>query len=291
MHTIQPGIFYGLVRLLSASAHGSSKVSQQILQSQILVTVASLFESSSYLCGGVSSMPFSANTAAQLLILIEIIDKVLPTVSCGDVASLDGFEQLKKERNQEEYHILCPDPTPEGMKVKDFLYSNQDYLNAVAMRLLIVLLNLQSSSVSFEVKGKANKVIEKVIFYSSTDCLESMREIPFSDYLSGLLRARDSLLVVQGLKLAALLLHKLPLIFQHIFLREGPAYEINALVHRQRDDTKNKTRKQWKGLIPAVASELVSEYFSNEKGELMGTLLVFQCFAKNFGPRLLTLSF
>ena len=269
---MQPGIFYGLIRLLSASARGSSRVSQQILQSHVLGTVASLFESSSFLCGGVASMSLAPCTAAQLLILIEIIDKVLPSVSCADVASLEGFEQFRKERNQEqEYHLLCPDPTPEGMKLKDFLYSNSSDLNTVAMRLLSVLLSLQSSSVSFEVKEKANKVIEKVIFYSSTDCLESIKEMPFSDYLSGLLRARDSLLVVQGLKLAALLLHKLPLIFQQTFLREGPAYEINALIHRQNDKTKSKSQTRSKELIPAVASELISEYFSNPEGQLMGT--------------------
>jgi len=276
MHSIQSGIFYGLIRLLSAAAHGSSRVSQQILQSQILVMVASLIESSSFLSGGVASMPFSPNTAAQLLILIEIIDMILPTVSCADVATLEGFEQLRKERNEEEeYHIICPDPTPEGTKVRDFLYSNQNYLNTVARRLLSVLLILQSSSVSFEVKGKANSVIEKVIFYSSTDCLESIKDIQFSDYLSGLLRARDSLLVVQGLKLAALVLHKLPLIFQHVFLREGPAYEINALVHRQNDNINNATRKKSKEFISTVASELMSEYFSNPEGHLLGTPLVF----------------
>jgi hypothetical protein len=143
------------------------------------------------------------------------------------------------------------------------------------MRLLSVLLNLQSSSVTFEVKDKANKVIEKVIFYSSTDCLETIKEIPFSDYLSGLLRSRESLLVVQGLKLAALLLHKLPLIFQQTFLREGPAYEINALIHRQNDKTKSKSRKKSKELVPAVAAELISKYFSNPEGHLMGTPFIF----------------
>ena len=70
----------------------------------------------------------------------------------------------------------------------------------------------------------------QLIYHSSPEMLtESLREVPFSSFLVGLLSSSSAETAAPGMVLAELLMHKLPTIYRSLFVKEGTCHALSQL--------------------------------------------------------------
>lgn len=81
-----------------------------------------------------------------------------------------------------------------------------------------------------QVREKVLSIIVKIVQYSPPDLLLTLlKRIPISSFIASLLGSRDSGVLATGVRLAELLMLKLPETFVTMFLKEGVFHSLEQL--------------------------------------------------------------
>eukprot|EP01103_Thecamoeba_quadrilineata_P015346 TRINITY_DN481_c1_g1_i1.p1 TRINITY_DN481_c1_g1~~TRINITY_DN481_c1_g1_i1.p1 ORF type:complete len:1638 (-),score=371.48 TRINITY_DN481_c1_g1_i1:6-4919(-) len=227
-----------VLRLLTAIAHGSSSLTLSLLQEGIAPILKSLI----LLSESSQSMSRSPEFHSEILSLINELLPPLPKEVCPPLALKSKFQSritpssLRKKKPEEE-EVKQPDAECRLEMIKKYphLVAN---LNEVLFENLIKIFNSTAFS---PIQHKCLSSITKLIYFSTPEALyDLLKSLAMSSFIATLLSSRDLIVVATAIKIAEILMQKLPNIFEYYFRREGVIYEIERLVtsvNKHKDST------------------------------------------------------
>ncbi|KAK9164539.1 hypothetical protein Syun_005441 [Stephania yunnanensis] len=99
------------------------------------------------------------------------------------------------------------------------------------MDLLPVLVQIYGSSVNGPVRHKCLSVIGKLMYFSTSDMIQSLNSVTnISSFLAGVLAWKDPQVLVPALQITGILMEKLPSVFSKMFVREGVVHAVDMLI-------------------------------------------------------------
>ncbi|CAA0816798.1 E3 ubiquitin-protein ligase UPL3 [Striga hermonthica] len=114
---------------------------------------------------------------------------------------------------------------------KELLNDQPELLQQFGMDLLPVLVQIYGSSVNGPVRHKCLSVIGKLMYFSSSEMIQSLISVTnISSFLAGVLAWKDPQVLVPALQIAEILMEKLPDTFSKMFIREGVIHAVDALI-------------------------------------------------------------
>ena len=268
-------MFYGLVKILSYCAISSSSSSKCLLESRISNVVQYLLSGSSFLVREGKSVT-GPTTVDQVMALVSLVTNTLPPVS---YLRIHSFAEISQEvgsllqKNGPLLDLLCPVLSLDQSCKATLLEEQSHLVDHTTADLLLPLLDIQHSSLPFDVKQQAIAALEKLVFFSSEECLlEAVVGVPVSSFVASLLGSSEMVLVIRGLKISACLLLKNEKIFKASFLKEGV---VHALFQLNVDgDCCSQDRAERK-LMQKLSNSLLSKYFlDRENSGFMSTCMI-----------------
>nr|KAJ0189415.1 hypothetical protein LSAT_V11C800439350 [Lactuca sativa] len=218
--SLSPSTYTGLIRLLSACASGSPLGSKTLLLLGISGILKDILSGSGHAASMYVS-PALSRPPEQIFEIVNLTNELLPPLPQGTI-SLPSSSTLfvkgslirKSPGKQEE--------TSGGAPEKEKLLTDQPgLLLQFGMDLLPVLIQIYGSSVNTPVRHKCLSVIGKLMYFSTSDMIQS---------LLGVLAWKDPQVLLPSLQIAEILMEKLPETFSKLFVREGVVHAIDTLI-------------------------------------------------------------
>ena len=117
------------------------------------------------------------------------------------------------------------DPRVEALKENPELY------NSFIQSLFTILYEVYNTSAGPAVKHRCLQSLLRMIYYSSSDLLETiLRQQSISSHIASMLASSDYKIVISALQISEILMKKLPEIFSVYFYREGVVHQIEILI-------------------------------------------------------------
>ncbi|KAK6120887.1 hypothetical protein DH2020_045369 [Rehmannia glutinosa] len=191
--------------------------------------------------GLVSSMSVSPalnRPSEQIFEIVNLANELLPplpqgTISLPASSSLFMKGSLPKKGNagssgkQEDSN----GNTQEVLTREKLLNDQPELLQQFGTDLLPVLVQIYGSSVNGPVRHKCLSVIGKLMYFSSSEMIQSLINVTnISSFLAGVLAWKDPQVLVPALQIAEILMEKLPGTFSKMFVREGVVHAVHTLI-------------------------------------------------------------
>eukprot|EP00899_Mesostigma_viride_P024650 jgi/Mesvir1/536/Mv11394-RA.2 len=96
--------------------------------------------------------------------------------------------------------------------------------------LLPVLVQVYGASVNPPVRKRCLSSLNKLLYFSTSDMLQPLKDTTIASFLAGLLSSKDTSTLSYGLSMAELLMSKLPAVFSKAFVKEGLLHAIDKLI-------------------------------------------------------------
>ncbi|RDX83695.1 E3 ubiquitin-protein ligase UPL3, partial [Mucuna pruriens] len=229
--------YTGLIRLLSTCASGSPLGAKTLL----LLGISGILKD--ILSGpGVSSnasvSPALSRPPEQIFEIVNLANELLPPLPQGTISLPIIFNIFMKGP------IVKKSPVGSSGKPEDMngnvpeisareklLNDQPELLQQFAMDLLPVLIQIYGSSVNGPVRHKCLSVIGKLMYFSTAEMIQSLLSVTnISSFLAGVLAWKDPHVLVPALKIAEILMEKLPGTFSKMFIREGVVHAVDQLI-------------------------------------------------------------
>ncbi|KAK6916719.1 HECT domain [Dillenia turbinata] len=230
--------YTGLIRLLSTCASGSPLSAKTLLLLGISGILKDIL-SGSGLSTSVSVAPALTRPQEQIFEIVNLANELLPPLPQGVISlplSSNLFVKgslIKKSPaagssgKQEDSNGNLTE-----ISAREKLLNDQPkLLQQFGMDLLPVLVQIYGSSVNGPVRYKCLSVIGKLMYFSTSDMIQSLLSVTnISSFLAGVLAWKDPLVLVPALQISEILMEKLPATFSKIFVREGVVHAVDTLI-------------------------------------------------------------
>ncbi|CAF1553813.1 unnamed protein product [Adineta ricciae] len=111
------------------------------------------------------------------------------------------------------------------------LKENPELYNTFVQSLFTILYEVYNTSAGPAVKHRCLQSLLRMIYYSSSDLLETiLRQQSISSHIASMLASSDYKIVISALQISEILMKKLPEIFSVYFYREGVVHQIEILI-------------------------------------------------------------
>ncbi|KAK6120885.1 hypothetical protein DH2020_045371 [Rehmannia glutinosa] len=229
--------YTGLIRLLSTCASGSPLGAKSLLLLGISGILKDILQGSG-LVSSMSVSPALNRPSDQIFEIVNLANELLPplpqgTISLPASSSLFMKGSLPKKGNagssgkQEDSN----GNTQEVLTREKLLNDQPELLQQFGTDLLPVLVQIYGSSVNGPVRHKCLSVIGKLMYFSSSEMIQSLINVTnISSFLAGVLAWKDPQVLVPALQIAEILMEKLPGTFSKMFVREGVVHAVHTLI-------------------------------------------------------------
>ncbi|KAE8703155.1 E3 ubiquitin-protein ligase UPL3 [Hibiscus syriacus] len=226
----------GLIRLLSTCASGSPLRGKTFLQIGISSILKDILIGSGVSAN--SSVPPAINRSAdQVFEIANMANELLPPfpraisfTACSNIFSKVSI--VKSPGSNSEKLDNTDENASEVSAQEQLLHHQPVLLQQFGMDLLPILIQqIYGSSLNTPVCYKCLSVIGKLVYFSSVEMIQSLLSLTnISSFLAGVLASKDPHVLVPSLKIAEILMEKLPATFSKMFIREGVVHVVDQLV-------------------------------------------------------------
>ncbi|CAJ1933723.1 unnamed protein product, partial [Sphenostylis stenocarpa] len=229
--------YTGLIRLLSTCASGSPLGAKTLLLLGISGILKDILSGS-----GVSSnssvSPALSRPPEQIFEIVNLANELLPPLPQGTISLpiisnmfLKGPIVRKSPAGTSGKQEDTSGNAPEISAREKLLNDQPELLQQFAMDLLPVLIQIYGSSVNGPVRHKCLSVVGKLMYFSTAEMIQSLLSVTnISSFLAGVLAWKDPHVLVPALKIAEILMEKLPVTFSKMFIREGVVHAVDQLI-------------------------------------------------------------
>ncbi|KAK7312253.1 hypothetical protein VNO77_36002 [Canavalia gladiata] len=229
--------YTGLIRLLSTCASGSPLGAKTLLLLGISGILKDILSGS-----GVSSnssvSPALSRPPEQIFEIVNLANELLPTLPHGTIPPfiisnvfLKGPIVKKSPAGSSGKPEDTNGNVPEISAREKLLNDQPALLKQFAMDLLPVLIQIYGASVNGPVRHKCLSVIGKLMYFSTAEMIQSLLGVTnISSFLAGVLAWKDPHVLLPALKIAEILMEKLPGTFSKMFIREGVVHAVDQLI-------------------------------------------------------------
>ncbi|KAK8367895.1 hypothetical protein V6Z11_A01G003200 [Gossypium hirsutum] len=229
--------YTGLIRLLSTCASGSPVGAKTLLMLGISGILKDILVGSD-ISANSAVPPTLSRPAEQIFEIVNLANELLPPLPQGTIslpASSNIFFKgsIVKEAptSSSEKEDNTDGNASEVSAREKLLHKQPDILQQFGMDLLPVLIQIYGSSVNTPIRHKCLSVIGKLMYFSSAEMIQNLLSVTnLSSFLAGILASKDPHVLVPSLKIAEILLEKLPATFSKMFVREGVVHAVDQLV-------------------------------------------------------------
>ncbi|KAK5843890.1 E3 ubiquitin-protein ligase UPL3-like [Gossypium arboreum] len=229
--------YTGLIRLLSTCASGSPVGAKTLLMLGISGILKDILVGSD-ISANSAVPPTLSRPAEQIFEIVNLAKELLPPLPQGTIslpASSNIFFKgsIVKEAptSSSEKEDNTDGNASEVSAREKLLHKQPDILQQFGMDLLPVLIQIYGSSVNTPIRHKCLSVIGKLMYFSSAEMIQNLLSVTnLSSFLAGILASKDPHVLVPSLKIAEILLEKLPATFSKMFVREGVVHAVDQLV-------------------------------------------------------------
>ncbi|KAG2397980.1 E3 ubiquitin-protein [Vigna angularis] len=229
--------YTGLIRLLSTCASGSPLGAKTLLLLGISGILKDIL-SGSGVSSNASVSPALSRPPEQIFEIVNLANELLPPLPQGTI-SLPIISNMFMKGP-----IIRKSPAGSSGKQEDsngnvteisarekLLNDQPELLKQFAMDLLPVLIQIYGSSVNGPVRHKCLSVIGKLMYFSTAEMIQSLLSVTnISSFLAGVLAWKDPHVLIPALKIAEILMEKLPGTFSKMFIREGVVHAVDQLI-------------------------------------------------------------
>ncbi|KAK9129435.1 hypothetical protein Sjap_009922 [Stephania japonica] len=247
----------GLIRLLSTCASCSPLGAKTLLLLGISGILKDIL-SGSGLVASISVSPALTRPPEQIFEIVNLADELLPPLPQGTISlpscsflvrgSIGKKSQPVSSGKQEEANGTISEVSAREKLLQD----QPELLQRFGMDLLPVLVQIYGSSVNGPVRHKCLSVIGKLMYFSTSDMINSLNSVTnISSFLAGVLAWKDPQVLVPALQIAGILMEKLPSIFSKMFVREGVVHAVDMLIIPDSSNTVSRLSMTEKDSEPA----------------------------------------
>ncbi|XP_020214843.1 E3 ubiquitin-protein ligase UPL3 [Cajanus cajan] len=229
--------YTGLIRLLSTCASGSPLGAKTLLLLGISGILKDIL-SGSGVSSNASVSPALSRPPEQIYEIVNLANELLPPLPHGTISLpiisnmfLKGPIVRKSPAGSSGKQEDTNGNVPEISAREKLLNDQPELLKQFAMDLLPVLIQIYGSSVNGPVRHKCLSVIGKLMYFSTAEMIQSLLSVTnVSSFLAGVLAWKDPHVLVPALKIAEILMEKLPGTFSKMFIREGVVHAVDQLI-------------------------------------------------------------
>ncbi|KAL9296334.1 hypothetical protein ACSQ67_022230 [Phaseolus vulgaris] len=229
--------YTGLIRLLSTCASGSPLGAKTLLLLGISGILKDIL-SGSGVSSNASVSPALSRPPEQIFEIVNLANELLPPLPQGTISLpiisnmfLKGPIVRKSPAGSSGKQEDSNGTVPEISAREKLLNDQPELLRQFAMDLLPVLIQIYGSSVNGPVRHKCLSVIGKLMYFSTAEMIQSLLSVTnISSFLAGVLAWKDPHVLVPALKIAEILMEKLPGTFSKMFIREGVVHAVDQLI-------------------------------------------------------------
>ncbi|KAK4761209.1 hypothetical protein SAY87_006102 [Trapa incisa] len=229
--------YTGLIRILATCASGSPLGAKTLLLLGISGTLQDILSGSGVFANG-SVPPALSRPPEQIFEIVNLANELLPPLPQGSVslpASSNLFVKgpvFKKSLASTSGKVEEINSNVNEVSARQKLLNEQpELLKQFGMDLLPVMIQIYGSSVNAPVRHKCLSVIAKLMYFSSSEIIQSLLSVTnISSFLAGILAWKDPHVLVPALQIADILMEKLPETFSKMFVREGVIHAIDQLI-------------------------------------------------------------
>ncbi|KAL3631668.1 E3 ubiquitin-protein ligase upl3 [Castilleja foliolosa] len=218
--------YTGLIRLLSTCASGSPLGSKSLLLLGISGTLKGILQGPG-LVSSMSVSPALSRPPEQVFEIVNLANELLPPLPQGIISLPAKKGSASSSGKQDDSGGKMGDV----LSREKLLNDQPELLHQFGMDLLPVLSQIYGSSVNGPVRHKCLSVIGKLMYFSSSEMIQSLINVTnISSFLAGVLAWKDPHVMVPALQIAEILMERLPDTFSKMFVREGVVHAIDALI-------------------------------------------------------------
>ncbi|TKY67661.1 E3 ubiquitin-protein ligase UPL3 [Spatholobus suberectus] len=229
--------YTGLIRLLSTCASGSPLGAKTLLLLGISGILKDIL-SGSGVSSNASVSPALSRPPEQIFEIVNLANELLPPLPQGTISLpiisnmfFKGPAVKKSPAGSSGKQEDTNGNVPEISAREKLLNDRPELLKQFAMDLLPVLIQIYGSSVNGPVRHKCLSVIGKLMYFSTAEMIQSLLSVTnISSFLAGVLAWKDPHVLVPALKIAEILMEKLPGTFSKMFIREGVVHAVDQLI-------------------------------------------------------------
>ncbi|KAL3631669.1 E3 ubiquitin-protein ligase upl3 [Castilleja foliolosa] len=227
----------GLIRLLSTCASGSPLGSKSLLLIGISGTLKGILQGPG-LVSSTSVSPALSRPPEQVFEIVNLANELLPSLPQGIISLpasnslfMKGSPAKKGSASSSGKQDDSGGKMREVLSREKLLNDQPELLHQFGMDLLPVLAQIYGSSVNGPVRHKCLSVIGKLMYFSSSEMIQSLINVTnISSFLAGVLAWKDPHVMIPALQIAEILMERLPDTFSKMFVREGVVHAIDTLI-------------------------------------------------------------
>ncbi|CAA6673508.1 unnamed protein product [Spirodela intermedia] len=168
----------------------------------------------------------------------NLADELLPLLPHGTISLPVSFDVFVKGSSLKRFsassYLNQDDSSSIANEVsarEKLLRDQPELLLQFGLDLLPVLIQIHGSSVNYPVRRKCLSVIGKLMYFSTTDMIQSLLGVTnISSFLAGVLAWKDPQVLIPTLQIVEILMEKLPETFSKMFVREGVVHAVDKLI-------------------------------------------------------------
>ncbi|KAK7404378.1 hypothetical protein VNO78_05238 [Psophocarpus tetragonolobus] len=229
--------YTGLIRLLSTCASGSPLGAKTLLLLGISGILKDIL-SGSGVSSNASVSPSLSRPPEQIFEIVNLANELLPPLPQGTITLpiisnmfLKGPIMKKSPASSSGKQEDTNGNVAEISAREKLLNDQPELLKQFAMDLLPVLIQIYGSSVNGPVRHRCLSVIGKLMYFSTAEMIQSLLSVTnISSFLAGVLAWKDPHVLLPALKIAEILMEKLPVTFSKMFIREGVLHAVDQLI-------------------------------------------------------------
>ncbi|XP_047332949.1 E3 ubiquitin-protein ligase UPL3-like [Impatiens glandulifera] len=230
--SLSTSTYTGLIRLISTCASGSPLGAKSLLLLGISGILKDIL-SGSGMVANMSVSPALSRPPEQIFEIVNLANELLPPLPQGTVSIPSSTNLLikgslsRKSSKQEDTNGSAVE-----ISAREKLLNDQpELLQQFGVDLLPVMVQIYGSSVNSPVRHKCLSVIGKLMYFSSSDMIQTLMSVTnISSFLAGVLAWKDPQVLIPALQIADILMGKLPGTFTKMFVREGVIHAIDVLI-------------------------------------------------------------
>nr|KYP68322.1 E3 ubiquitin-protein ligase UPL3 [Cajanus cajan] len=261
--------YTGLIRLLSTCASGSPLGAKTLLLLGISGILKDIL-SGSGVSSNASVSPALSRPPEQIYEIVNLANELLPPLPHGTISLpiisnmfLKGPIVRKSPAGSSGKQEDTNGNVPEISAREKLLNDQPELLKQFAMDLLPVLIQIYGSSVNGPVRHKCLSVIGKLMYFSTAEMIQSLLSVTnVSSFLAGVLAWKDPHVLVPALKIAEILMEKLPGTFSKMFIREGVVHAVDQLILAGNSTINTSIRLS----VSTAAKAFKDKYFPSDPG-------------------------
>ncbi|KAK7264195.1 hypothetical protein RJT34_31800 [Clitoria ternatea] len=229
--------YTGLIRLLSTCASGSPLGAKTLLLLGISGILKDILAGSG-VSSNASVSPALSRPPEQIFEIVNLANELLPPLPHGTISLpiilnlfMKGPVVKKSPAGSSGKQEDTNGNVPEISAREKLLNDQPELLKQFSLDLLPVLIQIYGSSVNGPVRHKCLSVIGKLMYFSTAEMIQSLLSVTnISSFLAGVLAWKDPHVLLPALKIAEILMEKLPGTFSKMFIREGVVHAVDQLI-------------------------------------------------------------